>query len=291
MNILIGTCSWKYDSWRGLIYPGSGKINYLKEYSKHYKSLEIDQWFWSLFGEESVKLPDPGVVNDYLNSIPEDFRFTIKVPNSITLTHFYSHHIKGKKGPGNKNPHFLSIELFNSFLKTIEPLLKNTGALLFQFEYLNRQKINSLDDLLIHLSTFFKDCSKDIPIAIELRNPSFLDHKYFEFLNNNKIYHIFPQGYYMPDIAEIYHKYHEYISGLTVIRLLGKNRNEIEKITKKSWDKIVFPEDKDLSNLVEVLDDLEKRGIKVFLNVNNHYEGSAPLTIKKIQELLNKKNK
>ena len=37
---------------------------------------------------------------------------------------------------------------------------------------------------------------------------------------------------------------------------------------------------------VAVIKELEERKIDVYLNVNNHYEGSAPLTIKKIQEML-----
>ena len=57
MNKLhVGTCSWKYDSWKGIIYPEFGEINYLEEYSKHYKTVEVDQWFWSLFN--IVKLPE-----------------------------------------------------------------------------------------------------------------------------------------------------------------------------------------------------------------------------------------
>lgn len=39
----IGTCSWKYDSWKGIIYPDKDDINYLKEYSKHYKTFEVDK--------------------------------------------------------------------------------------------------------------------------------------------------------------------------------------------------------------------------------------------------------
>jgi len=31
---------------------------------------------------------------------------------------------------------------------------------------------------------------------------------------------------------------------------------------------------------------MRSRGIEVYLNVNNHYEGSAPLTIEKIRGLL-----
>ena len=52
-NLLrIGTCSWKFESWKGLYYE-SGKAyradDYLPDYSKFLNSVEIDQWFWSLF--------------------------------------------------------------------------------------------------------------------------------------------------------------------------------------------------------------------------------------------------
>ena len=35
-----------------------------------------------------------------------------------------------------------------------------------------------------------------------------------------------------------------------------------------------------------MIQDLRSRGIHTYLNVNNHYEGSAPLTIEKIRGLL-----
>ena len=43
----IGTCSWKYDSWRGIVYSDLKEKNYLREYSQHYSTVEVDQWFWS----------------------------------------------------------------------------------------------------------------------------------------------------------------------------------------------------------------------------------------------------
>ena len=55
-KLLIGTCSWKYDSWKGIIYPNEDKINYLKEYAKHYKSVEVDQWFRTV---EAYKVSAP----------------------------------------------------------------------------------------------------------------------------------------------------------------------------------------------------------------------------------------
>lgn len=57
----IGTCSWKYESWKGLVYSKARPENFLKEYSAVYSTVEVDRWFWSLFGE-SVVLPKANVV-------------------------------------------------------------------------------------------------------------------------------------------------------------------------------------------------------------------------------------
>ena len=40
-NLRIGTCSWKYDSWRGLVYSDQKSLNYLQEYSQQYNTVEI----------------------------------------------------------------------------------------------------------------------------------------------------------------------------------------------------------------------------------------------------------
>ena len=61
----------------------------------------------------------------------------------------------------------------------------------------------------------------------------------------------------------------------------------MEKATGKIWNKIVENRDQDIDNLIEMLKYLNKKGVDVFINVNNNYEGSSPLTIKKIQDKLN----
>ena len=76
--IRIGTCSWKYPSWSGLVYSAPKGINYLEEYARAYDSVEVDQWFWSLFAGDKVKLPDESVVAEYRQAVGDDFRFTVK---------------------------------------------------------------------------------------------------------------------------------------------------------------------------------------------------------------------
>ncbi|MBU1341751.1 MAG: DUF72 domain-containing protein [Proteobacteria bacterium] len=74
-----GTCSWKYDSWKGLVYSDNVGENYLSEYANFYNIVEVNQWFWSLFGDKVV-LPKSETVSEYVGSVPKDFRFSVKVP-------------------------------------------------------------------------------------------------------------------------------------------------------------------------------------------------------------------
>jgi len=275
----IGACSWKYDSWIGLIYSGEAKKNFLKEYSQFYSTVEVDQWFWSLFPGSPIKLPDLKVVEDYNSSVPDDFKFTVKVPNSITLTHYYSHKAKG---PLEENPYFFSNEIFNEFLERLSPIHDKLGPIMFQFEYLNRQKMPDQNTFMEKLDGFINSCPKGFDYAIETRNPNYLNKNYFEFLGSHRLSHVFLQGYYMPFIVEVYEKYKDYITNSAVIRLHGPNRKEIEKTTKKKWNKIVAPKDDELRGISQLINKLHEREIEIFVNVNNHYEGSAPKTIGKI---------
>ena len=41
-----------------------------------------------------------------------------------------------------------------------------------------------------------------------------------------------------------------------------------------------------MNGIVEMIKDLKNRGVDVYLNVNNHYEGCAPMTIDKVNKFL-----
>jgi len=284
-QLRIGTCSWKFPSWDGLIYSAPKGINYLEEYARRYDTVEIDQWFWSLFGADNVKLPRPADVAAYRNSVPDDFRFTVKVPNSITLTHFYR---KTKTDPLVPNPSFLSPALFQAFLSLLDPLRDVLGLLMFQFEYLNRQKMASQDHFQERFETFARQLPTSYPYGVEVRNGNYLNESYFEFLDRNGLSPVFLQGYWMPPIIDVYQKWRDLIvqQEVAVIRLHGPDRQGIEKKTGKQWNQIVEPKDEELAAIAEMIDDLLDRGVDVYLNVNNHYEGSAPLTIERIRRLL-----
>lgn len=281
----IGTCSWKYPSWNRLVYSAPKGINYLEEYARRYNTVEIDQWFWSLFGEDKVKLPLSEDVTAYRQAVPDDFRFTIKVPNSITLTHFYR---KRKSDPLITNPHFLSPSLFESFLFLLQPLEDVLGPLIFQFEYLNRQKMQSQNQFQERMEEFFGVIPSSYTYAMEVRNAHYLNDAYFAFLQRNKLKPVLLQGYWMPPVTELYRQWHNHITAhkVIVIRLQGPDRKGMEDQTDKRWDRIIEPKDEELRAIVEMIEKLVERGSDVYVNVNNHYEGSAPLTIERFRRYL-----
>ena len=284
-TLRIGTCSWKYDSWKGIVYSDNAEQNYLKEYSHRYNTVEIDQWFWSLLTQNKVLLPKADEVKSYADSVPDDFKFTIKIPNSISLTHFYN---KDRTRLLKPNPHFLSTELFNKFLETLEPLSNKIGVLMFEFEYLNKQKMSGLDEFLDKFGSFVETLDKRYTYGVELRNPNYLKKPFFEFMERKNLAMVFLQGYFMPFIWNTFIEFKSHFNTTAVIRLHGPDRSGIEEKTKGIWNKIVEPKDEEINMVREMIHSLTHKDVDLYVNVNNHYEGSAPLTIEKIRGQLEK---
>ena len=201
-TLRLGSCSWKFPSWHGLVYSQPHDINYLREYQKRFSTVEIDQWFWSLFDTDTIGLPRQETVTEYLESVESDFRFTIKAPNAVTLTHFYKRGSQRGSGP---NPYFLSGALMHDFLQTIEPMQGRTGSVMLQFEYLNKAKMSDLDEFCEKLDPFLAEASGyGWPLALEIRNPQFLRPSFFDLLRSHRIAPVFCHGYYMPPAPEVF---------------------------------------------------------------------------------------
>ncbi|MDX9898125.1 MAG: DUF72 domain-containing protein [Spirochaetia bacterium] len=276
-NLRIGTCSWKYPSWENLIYSSREPTNYLAEYAQKYSTVEVDQWFWSL-GKAGAALPRRETVEEYDAATPSDFQFTVKCPNAITL----SHH-RGKKGePLAENPRFLDADFFNSFIESLAALIPKIGLFIFQFEYLNKDKMASKAQLFDKLSSFMDSLPADFPYAFEIRNPRWMDAEWFSLLKEKQAAPVLLQGYWMDDVARTIGTYGSLIGNSFCIRLHGEDREGMEEKTGSDWSKIVRPKDEELGRIVPAIKLLIEDNRKGFININNHYEGSAPRTIDKI---------
>lgn len=286
----IGTCSWKYDSWKGLIYE-QGKAyrpdDYLADYSRILNSVEVDQWFWSLFlgSVKLPKLPEARVVKRYAESVPDDFVFTVKAPNSLTLTHFYAKETS-EEFRGKPNKFFLDNGLLREFLARLEPLGKKLGPVMFQFEYLNKQKMPSKEAFFERFGEFITRAPRGYQYAVEIRNPNYLSAAFFDFLKTHSLGFVYLEGYYMPPIGQIFEQFKTATAPFSIIRLHGGDRLEIEKETGEVWKTIAAPKPEAIRSAVRITRKNTRSKIMTYVNINNHFEGSAPLTIERFLDAL-----
>jgi uncharacterized protein YecE (DUF72 family) len=265
-TIKFGTCSWNYESWVGLVYsePKKHASEYLKEYSKKYRTVEIDSWFY--------KIPTIDEVDSYINSVDNNFEFTIKAPQKITQVFEYGSNIR--------NPHFLNSDYYNNFYSRIEPIKNNVRSIILEFEYMNKMKIGGLHEFIAKLKVFINGISRDIPISIECRNQNFLNNDFYSFLLDNGLDIVLSERQYLPPIIEIVEKFKEFFGSTTIVRLLGGDRKDIEEKTGQVWNKVIEP--KPLKSVGKAIGYIIETGRRVVINVNNHYEGSAPITIERL---------
>lgn len=275
----LGTCSWKYPSWEGLVYSSREPANYLAEYARKYNSVEVDQWFWSL-GKAGASLPRREVVAEYDASTPADFRFSIKCPNALTLTHQYA-----RKGESLvENPLFLDTDFFLRFIESLALIVPKTVVFMFQFEYLNKDKMPSKQVFFDKLSRFLDALPRDLPYAVEIRNPRWMDDSWFDLLREHQVAPVLLQGYWMDDVAAVLDQHGSRTGDTICVRLHGEDREGMEERTGEDWSKIVRSKDDEIERIAGSLNVQYRAGKQVIVNFNNHYEGSAPLTIEKFRK-------
>lgn len=288
-HLTIGTCSWKYDSWKGLLYDSDTRYHaddYLVDYSRHLGSVEVDQWFWSLF-PGAVKMPAENTVSTYATSVPSDFVFTVKAPNAITLTNYYARQTPSNRQWANRpNDRFLDVELVHEFIERLSPLGNRLGPIMFQFEYLNASKMPSSDWFFQKLDTFLSELPAGNQFAVEIRNPNLLGQTYFDLLRKHNVGTVLLDGYFMPPVRKVFEQFDTATSAFSILRLHGPDRSGIEKRANKIWNRVLDPKDSGLASAVDLVKQNAEMNIKTYVNVNNHYEGSAPLSIERFLNVL-----
>jgi uncharacterized protein YecE (DUF72 family) len=76
-SIHLGTSSFTATGWNGSFYPtGMQSRDYLSFYAEHFDSVEVDSTFYACPSENTVK--------GWNSKTPDNFIFSVKVPQTIT---------------------------------------------------------------------------------------------------------------------------------------------------------------------------------------------------------------
>jgi uncharacterized protein YecE (DUF72 family) len=97
---------------------------------------------------------------------------------------------------------------------------------------------------------------------------------------------VYLEGYYMPHIGDVFNKFKPMTADFCIVRLHGGDRLEIETEIGGLWNQVVSPKPKGLNAAAQIVRANRRRNMTTFVNINNHFEGSAPVTVTRFLDTL-----
>jgi len=155
-RLYIGTSGWHYVHWLSVFYPKDlPKDKWLQHYSRHFKTVELNNTFYHLPKEKTVE--------NWHKLAPQGFIFSVKVSRYIS-------HVKKLKEVQ---------ENINLFFDRMKHLKDNLGPFLTQLPpsfKKEKENIRCLDDYLKALPRNYRQ-------VIEFRHPSWFNDDIYHLLN------------------------------------------------------------------------------------------------------------
>ena len=154
MSLYVGTSGYSYKEWKGSFYPeGIPAKEMLSYYAARLQAVEVNNTFY--------RLPQPGMVEGWKVQVPDNFRFSVKAPQSIT-------HFRRLKD---------AAAVTRSMIQTVSALEDRLGAVLFRLP-------EDMEKDLRRLETFLKDLPADTRAAFDFRHPSWFDEEVLALLRS-----------------------------------------------------------------------------------------------------------
>jgi len=295
-GIYVGTSSWKYEGWLGLIYSPEQYLRYFKEgppkllkgrfektclaeYAETFKTVCLDGAYY--------QFPTAQMLEGYFSQVPQDFRLSLKVTDIITVLRWPNHPRYGNKA-GQNNPDFLNADLFvSSFLGPLAPYRDRVGTLIFEFSQFGAGDWERGREFVAYLDSFLDKLPKGWDYSVEVRNESFLHPRYFEALKIHNVAHTFNSWNRMPPVSEQIRMIGSETADFVTARFLlrpGKSYQQA-KTGFQPYKEIKEPYPEGRGALTQLLGrTCFSRTRKRYIYVNNRFEGSAPLTIAAVLE-------
>ena len=287
-GIRLGTSSWNFPGWSGLVWADECAESTLSRhglpaYSAHplLRTVSLDRAFYRpMTATEYARLAD---------QTPEDFRFLVKAPALITDAL-----VRGESGQGMQaNPAFLDPEL--AWSACAQPLIEGMGSrlgvLVLQLSPLPQRWLadggRALRDALRPCLARLQGLRAALPhalLALEIRNPQLLTPALGDLLKAEGVTYCLGLHAKMPAIDEQLPMLRALWPGPLVCRWSLHSRHgaygyEAAKAEYAPFNRLVDPDPHTRSVLAKVMAATAGAGFDVYVTINNKAEGSAPLSV------------
>lgn len=284
-GLYLGTSSWKYPGWCGLVYDEAryqyrGKFaktrfeqDCLAEYAETYSSVCVDAGYY--------QFPRAEYLAGLAGQVPEGFRFAFKVTDDITLKKFPNVPRSGARA-GLPNPNFLNAEMFRRlFLEPCAAFRSKIGPLIFEFSTFSKAEFEHGRDFIAALDTFLGQLPKGWQYGVEIRNKGWLHPEYFAMLRGHGVAHVYNNWTRMPSVAEQMALPDSLTADFTVCRFLLKPGRTYEQAVAmfSPYQEVKERVDEAIGAAAKLLEASFELRRLIYIYINNRLEGSSPLTI------------
>ena len=290
-DIRLGTSSWFFPGWRGLVYDGvHPQVTLSRKGLAAYaeipllRTVSLDRTFYAPISAVEYAR--------YASQVPEHFSFVVKAPAIVCDAVMRDEEGRGKVA----NPHFLdaAIAAREFVLPCLEGLKGKAGPLVFQVSPLPRGLVEDASLIVERLEAFFaalpQELGKQRPIyALELRNPELLTPRLMRMLGRAGVRYCVGLHDRMPEV-ERQEAALKALDGDTPGDLVVRwnlHRGFLYQAAKQRYepfDKLVDEDGETRRILARMAAAAFKTGRKVWITANNKAEGSAPLSLLKLAE-------
>jgi uncharacterized protein YecE (DUF72 family) len=290
-DIRLGTSSWFFPGWRGLVYEGVHPQTALSKkglaaYAQIplLRTVSLDRTFYA-----------PITTIDYAryaSQVPEHFSFVVKAPALVCDAVMRDEQGRGKV----PNPHFLdpAIATREFVVPCLEGLGAKAGPLVFQVSPLPRGLVEEAAIVTERLAAFFAALPKELgrrrPVyALELRNSELLTPRLMRMLGEQGVRYCVGLHDRMPEV-ERQDTALKALDGGTPGDLVVRwnlHRGFLYQAAKQRYepfDRLVDEDPQTRQILARMAARAFKADRKVWITANNKAEGSAPLSLLKLAE-------
>ncbi|WP_394792389.1 DUF72 domain-containing protein [Rhodoferax sp.] len=286
-HLRLGTSSWTYPGWAGLLWDGDYADTLLSKhglaaYAQHplLRTVSVDRNFYRALSASQYAA--------YAAQVPDDFRFVVKAPSLVTDAL-----VRADNGRGQQtNVAFLNAELAvqDFVLPALEGLGHKIGALVFQLSPLPPALLARMPDVLARLGRMLaalpalKPTAPDGVVAVEVRDSAFLTPDFVSVLRSTGATYCLGLHPKLPPISEQLGMLRALWPGPLVCRwnlnrLHGAYGYEDARDLYAPFNAIVDPDPDTRLTLAKAVAGTIGRGQNAFVTISNKAEGSAPLTV------------
>ena len=251
-KLVIGTCAWSFEDWRGVFYPehlpASERLGF---YARHFSSVEIDSTFYHP--------PAPQVAAHWAQVTPAHFTFSAKMPREIT------HDRKLRDCES----------LLEPFLAGVTQLGIKLQCILIQLPpfFSPKHDEHALRGFIRHLPAHIR-------FAVEFRDPAWHTPRIAHLLEEHRISWVWNDMTTLEHASEAAFGFWPHTTDFLYLRMLGDldakyhpDGSEVHLYRELMWQRDVA-----IENWTEKIRSLVPEVARVLLYVGNQYEGFAPHT-------------